>query len=95
MSRPGSAAQRHRGAAARITGIDRLNAWTLYLEIDGIERFSAERKFFPYTRVAPGSDNSGGRTRTNRSLAGNRYLKLALSHATVRAVQRYAEIGAA
>jgi transposase len=78
----------------RIPGIGRLTAWTLYLEIDGIERFPSERKFFSYCRVAPGSDNSADRSRTRRSRAGNRYLKLALSHAAVRAVQRYAEVGA-
>lgn len=79
----------------RIPGIGRLNAWTLYLEIDGIERFPTDRNFFSYCRVVPGSDNSGGRTKNKRSRAGNRYLKLAFSHAAVRAVQRYAEIGAA
>jgi transposase len=79
----------------RIPGIGRLNAWTLYLEIDGIERFATERNFYSYCRLVPGSDNSGGRTKNKRSRAGNRYLKLAFSHASVRAVQRYAEIGAA
>lgn len=79
----------------RIPGIGRLTAWTLYLEIDGIERFASERKFFSYSRLVPGSNNSGGRTRNQRSRAGNRYLKLAFSHAAVRAVQRYAEVGAA
>jgi transposase len=79
----------------RIPGIGRLNAWTLHLEIDGIERFASERKFFSYSRLVPGADNSGGRTRNKRSRAGNRYLKLAFSHAAVRAVQRYAEVGAA
>jgi transposase len=76
----------------RIPGIGRLNAWTLYLEIDGIERFPAERNFFSYCRVAPGADNSAQRTRTRRSRAGNRYLKLAFSHAAIRAIQRYAEV---
>lgn len=79
----------------RIPGIGRLNAWTIYLEIDGIERFETERRFFSYSRLAPGSDNSGGRTRNKRSRAGNRYLKLAFSHAAVRAIQRYGEITAA
>jgi transposase len=79
----------------KIPGIGRLNAWTLYLEIDGIERFPTDKNFFSYCRVAPGSDNSGGRTKNKRSRAGNRYLKLAFSHAAVRAVQRYSEIGAA
>lgn len=86
--RPNETVQRLR----RIPGIGRLTAWTLYLEIDGIERFATERKFFSYSRVVPGSDNSGNRTRNKRSRAGNRYLKLALSHAAVRAIQRYAEV---
>lgn len=89
--RPNETVQRLR----RIPGIGRLNAWTLYLEIDGIERFAADRNFFSYCRLVPGSDNSGGHTRSKRSRAGNQYLKLAFSHAAVRAVQRYAEIGAA
>jgi transposase len=80
---------------ARIPGIGRLNAWAIYLEIDGIERFATERRFFSYCRVVPGANNSGQRTRTKRSRAGNRYLKLAFSHAAVRAIPRYAEIGAA
>jgi transposase len=79
----------------RIPGIGRLNAWTLYLEIDGIERFATDKNFFSYCRVVPGSDNSGGRTKNKRSRAGNLYLKLAFSHAAVRAVQRYGEIGTA
>lgn len=79
----------------RIPGIGRLSAWTLYLEIDGIERFETDRNFFSYCRLVPGSDNSGGKTKNKRSRAGNRYLKLAFSHAAVRAVQRYTEVGAA
>lgn len=79
----------------RIPGIGRLNAWTIYLEIDGIERFASERKFFSYSRVAPGARNSGEHVRSRPSRAGNRYLKLAFSHAAVRAIQRYAEIRAA
>lgn len=79
----------------RIPGIGRLTAWTLYLEIDGIERFPTDRQFFSYCRLAPGSDNSGGRTRNKPSRAGNRYLKLAFSHAGVRASSRYSEIAAA
>jgi transposase len=78
----------------RIPGIGRLDAWTIYLEIDGIERFASERKFFSYSRVAPGARNSGEHVRSSPSRAGNRYLKLAFSHAAVRAIQRYAEIKA-
>jgi hypothetical protein len=48
-----------------------------------------------YCRLVPGAGDSGGRTRHKRTKDGNRYLKLAFSHAAVRAVQRYGEIGAA
>lgn len=79
----------------RIPGIGPVTAWTIYLEVDGIERFASDRAFFSYCRLVPGAANSGGRTKNKRSRAGNRYLKLAFSHAAVRAVQRYAEISAA
>lgn len=62
-------------------------------EIDGIARFPSERQFFSYCRLVPGADNSGGHTRhRSGSKAGNRYLKLAFSHAGIRAVQYYPEI---
>ena len=76
-----------------IPGIGKVNAFTLYTEIDGIERFPSAKQFFSYCRLVPGAANSGGRTR-HRSGAkqGNRYLKLAFSHAAVRAVQYYPQI---
>ena len=76
----------------RIPGIGRITAFSIYLEIDGIERFPTVRNFFSYARLVPGADNSAASTRTKRSRAGNRYLKLAFSHAAVRAVQVYPEI---
>ena len=42
----------------------------------------------------PGADNSGDRVRHKRSRDGNRYLKLAFSHAGVRAIQYYPEVKA-
>ena len=75
-----------------IPGVGKIVAFTLYLEIDGIERFDAVRKFFSYCRVVPGADNSGPNRRHGRRKDGNRYLKLALSHAAVRAVQYFPEI---
>ena len=42
----------------------------------------------------PGADNSGDRVRHKRSRDGNRYLKLAFSHAAVRAIQYYPEVRA-
>ena len=75
-----------------IPGIGKITAFTLYLEIDGIDRFPSVRQFFSYCRVVPGAHNSGGKNRHGRRKDGNRYLKLALSHAAVRAIQYYPEI---
>jgi transposase len=78
-----------------IPGIGKVNAFTIYTEIDGIARFPSAKQFFSYCRLVPGADNSAGRTRhRSGSKQGNRYLKLAFSHAGVRAVQYYPEIRA-
>lgn len=78
-----------------IPGLGKVNAFTIHTEIDGITRFPAARQFFSYGRLVPGADNSGGRTRhRSGAKAGNRYLKLAFSHAGSRAVQYYPEIRA-
>ncbi len=78
-----------------IPGLGKVNAFTIYTEIDGIARFPSAGQFFSYCRLVPGADNSGGRTRhRSGSKAGNRYLKLAFSHAGIRAVQYYPEIRA-
>jgi len=42
--------------------------------------------------VVPGADDSGGRHRHKTSRDGNRYLKLAFSHAAIRAVQYFPEV---
>jgi transposase len=75
-----------------IPGVGRLVAFTLYLEIDGIERFATVKQFFSYCRVVPGADNSAAKRRHRHRKDSNRYLKLVLSHAAVRAVQYYPEI---
>jgi transposase len=78
-----------------IPGLGKVNAFTLYTEIDGITRFPSARQFLSYCRLVPGADNSAGRTRhRSGSKAGNRYLKLAFSHAAIRAVQYHPEIRA-
>lgn len=76
----------------RIPGIGKIAAFTLHLEIDGIARFRAVRPFFSYCRLVPGAKNSGGKNRHKRTKDGNRYLKLAFSHAAVRAIQYNPEI---
>lgn len=78
-----------------VPGLGKVNAFTIYTEIDGIARFPSERQFFSYCRLVPGAHNSAGHTRhRSGSKAGNRYLKLAFSHAGIRAVQYYPEIRA-
>lgn len=78
-----------------IPGLGKVNACTIYTEIAGIIRFASPRQFFSYCRLVPGADNSAGRTRhRSGSKAGNRYLKLAFSHAGIRAVQYNPEIRA-
>jgi len=78
-----------------IPGLGKVNAFTLYTEIDGITRFPSVGQFFSYSRLVPGAANSGGRTRhRSGSKEGNRYLKLAFSHAGIRAVQYHPEIRA-
>ena len=77
----------------RIPGIGKTNAFTIYLEVDGIERFATEKQFFSYCRLVPGANNSGS-SRRHRSgnKDGNRYLKMAFGHASAKAIQYYSEI---
>jgi transposase len=75
-----------------IPGIGRINAFSIYLEIDDITRFPSAKHFLSYARLVPGSSNSGGKTRHKRSKDGNRYLKIAFTHAAVRAIQHVPEI---
>jgi len=78
-----------------IPGLGKVTAFTVYTEIDGIARFPSVQHFFSSCRLVPGADNSAGRTRhRSGAKAGNRYLKLAFSHAGIRAVQYYPEIRA-
>jgi len=76
-----------------IPGIGRLAAFTIYLEVDGIARFPTVRHFWSYCRLVPGAANTAGKARhRSGNKDGNRYLKLAFSHATVRAIQYFPEI---
>ena len=75
-----------------IPGIGRIVAFTLALEVGDIQRFPTVRHFWSYCRLVPGAADSGGRHRHRASQDGNRYLKLAFSHATVRAIQYFPEV---
>lgn len=73
----------------RIPGVGKVNAFTIYLEVGKVERFPSEKRFFSYCRLVPGASDSGGSRKHKRSRDGNRYLKMAFSHAAVRAIQYY------
>jgi transposase len=75
-----------------IPGIGRLLAFTIYLEIDDIQRFPTVQHFWSYCRLVPGAADSAGQRRHRVSKHGNRYLQLAFGHAAVRAVPYYPEI---
>jgi transposase len=78
-----------------VPAFGRITAFSVYLEIDGIERFDSDRKFFSYARVVPGADNSNhSRRHKSGSKDGNKYLKIALTDAAVHAVRYYPEIRA-
>ena len=77
-----------------IPGIGALSALTIFLEVDGIERFPSDRQFFSYCRLVPGSNDSAERRRHKHSKDGNRYLKVVFTTAAIRAIQYYPEIRA-
>jgi transposase len=72
-----------------------ITAFSLYLEIDQIERFPTEKHFFSYCRLVPGAKNSNRTTRhKSGNKDGNKYLKIAFTDAAVRAKYYYPEIRA-
>jgi len=78
----------------QVPGIGKLTAFTIYLEIDGIERFGSDKHFASYCRLVPAADNSNRRLHHRSSKDGNKYLKIAFSEAAVHAIQYYPEFRA-
>ena len=74
-----------------VPGIGKLTAFSLYLEIDGIERFASDKHFASYCRLVPAADNSNRRVHHRSSKDGNKYLKIAFSEAAIHAIQYYPE----
>lgn len=72
-----------------IPGIGKMNAFTILLEVDDINRFEDVKHFFSYCRLTPAARNSGGKSKQRSSKDGNRYLKVAFSDAAIHAVQYY------
>jgi transposase len=78
-----------------IPAFGRITAFSVYLEIDGIDRFASEKHLFSYARVVPGADNSNhSRRHKSGNKDGNKYLKIAFTDAAVHAVRFYPEIRA-
>jgi hypothetical protein len=72
-----------------IPGIGRIIAFTRFPSAR-----DCVRSWRSYGRLVPGAGNSGGKTRHQRTKDGNRYLRLAFSHAAVRAIPYFPEIRA-
>jgi len=76
-----------------IPGIGKILAFTIYLEIDGINRFPDVKNFYSYCRLVPGSNNSNKKVKhKSGNKDGNKYLKMAFTEASVRSVQYFKEI---
>ncbi|OQY73275.1 MAG: hypothetical protein B6D44_07475 [Ignavibacteriales bacterium UTCHB2] len=75
-----------------IPGIGKMNAFTILLEVDDINRFPDVKNFFSYCRLVPSARNSGGKAKQRSSKDGNKYLKVAFSDAAIHAVQYYSII---
>jgi transposase len=72
-----------------IPGIGKMNAFTILLEVDDIDRFADVKNFFSYSRLTPSARNSGGKSKQRSSKDGNKYLKVAFCDAAIHAVQYY------
>ena len=76
-----------------IPGIGKILAFTIYLEVDGIERFPDVKHFYSYCCLVPGASNSNKKNKhKSGNKDGNKYLKMAFKEASVRSVQYYKEI---
>lgn len=74
-----------------IPGLGKINAFSIFLEAENIDRFPSENHFFSYARLVSGASNSGGKCRHNRKegKSGNRYLKIAFNEAAIHSTRMY------
>ena len=75
-----------------IPGIGKMNAFTILLEVDDINRFADVKNFYSYSRLTPSARNAGGKSKQRSSKDGNKYLKVVFCDAAVHAVQYYTVI---
>jgi transposase len=72
-----------------IPGIGKFFSLLIAYEIDDIQRFAHEKKFFSYVGIIPSTYSSGGRTFHGRLIKqGNKYLRWALIEAIWPAIQK-------
>ncbi len=75
-----------------IPGIGKTTAFTIYLELDDIERFPSDKHFASYCRLVPAARKSNRSLRQRSGCKdGNKYLKIAFTDMAVRAIQYYPE----
>lgn len=72
-----------------IPGIGKMNAFSILLEVDDINRFADVKNFFSYCRLVPSTRSSAGKTKQRSSKDGNKYLKGVFTDAAIHAVQYY------
>lgn len=72
-----------------IPGIGKMNAFTILLEVDDINRFQNVKNFFSYCRLTPSARNSARKSKQKSSKDGNKYLKIAFCDAAIHAIQYY------
>jgi len=73
-----------------IPGIGLVNGWSILAEIGDIGRFPSDKQFVSYSRLVPGSSDSGGaRRHKSGSKDGNKYLRVAFGQAAICAYTHY------
>ncbi len=72
-----------------IPGIGKMNAFSILLEVDDINRFADVKNFFSYCRLVPSTRNSAGKSKQRSSKDGNKYLKGVFTDAAIHAIQYY------
>lgn len=72
-----------------IPGIGKMNAFSILLEVDDINRFDDVKNFFSYARLVPSARNSAGKSKQRSSKDGNKYLKGVFTDAAIHAIQYY------
>ena len=78
-----------------VPGIGKITAFTIFLEIDGIDRFESDKQFLSYCRLVPGAKNSNRTIRHKSGCKdGNKDLKVAFSDVAVHAIQYWPEVKA-